>query len=106
MYFKPENLEIINLIALIVTLLSYVWFSKEFWNMVINKQLINLTRLKILIRIFTLSAIIMSINFKTKKMIIAIPTFQLIFLIGTLFSIVGIDYYYKKKNKYKQERRK
>lgn len=96
MFVKPENLELINLIALIINILSYVWFTQEFWNMTVNKQMINLTWLKTLIIMFTLSSIISSIDFKDKKMIIIIPIFQIILLMGTSFSIVGITWYKEK----------
>ena len=35
-----ENLQMINLIALIVNI-SYVSFAKEFWNISVNRRLIN-----------------------------------------------------------------
>ena len=54
MFVKPENLELINLIVLIVNMLSYVWFSKEFWNILVKRQLINLNWISTLIVIFTL----------------------------------------------------
>ena len=101
MFVKPENLELINLIVLIVNMLSYVWFSKEFWNILVKRQLINLNWISTLIVIFTLSSILSSINFKTQEMIIIIPIFQLILLMGTLFSIIGIAWY-KEKNQYKK----
>lgn len=101
MFVKPENLELINLIVLIVNMLSYVWFSKEFWNILVKRQLINLNWISTLIVIFTLSSILSSINFKTQEMIIIIPIFQLILLMGTLFSIIGITWY-KEKNQYKK----
>lgn len=92
-----ENLQMINLIALIVNILSYVSFAKEFWNISVNRRLINFEWIKILIVIFTLSSILSSINFKIQKMIIIIPIFQLIILMITLFTILGIGWY--KKNK-------
>ena len=95
---RIENLELINLIALIVNIISYVLFAKEFWNISINRQLINFERIKILIVVFTLSSILSSINFKIQKMIIIIPIFQLILLMITLFTILGIGWY-KEKNK-------
>lgn len=93
-----ENLELINLIALSINAISYGWFAKEFWNISVNRQLINFERIKILIVIFTLSSILSSINFKIQKMIIIIPIFQLILLMITLFTILGIGWY-KEKNK-------
>lgn len=95
---RIENLELINLIALIINMLSYVWFSKEFWNISVKRQLINLNSISTLIVIFTLSSILSSINFKTQKIIIIIPIFQLILLMIILFTILGIDWY-KEKNK-------
>ena len=95
---RIENLELINLIALIINMLPYVWFSKEFWNISVKRQLINLNSISTLIVIFTLSSILSSINFKIQKMIIIIPIFQLILLMITLFTILGIGWY-KEKNK-------
>lgn len=95
---RIENLELINLIALIVNIILYVLFAKEFWNISVNRQLINFERIKILIVVFTLSSILSSINFKIQKMIIIIPIFQLILLMITLFTILGIGWY-KEKNK-------
>ena len=95
---RIENLELINLIALSINTISYGWFAKEFWNISVNRQLINFERIKILIVVFTLSSILSSINFKIQKMIIIIPIFQIILLIITLFTILGIGWY-KEKNK-------
>lgn len=103
MFVKPENLELINLIVLIVNMLSYVWFSKEFWNILVKRQLINLNWISTLIVIFTLSSILSSINFKTQEIIIIIPIFQIILLMGTSFSIVGIAWYKEKLNKKRKE---
>lgn len=94
---RIENLELINLIALSINTISYGWFAKEFWNISVNKQLINFEWIKILIVVFTLSSILSSINFKIQKMIIIIPIFQLILLMITLFTILGIGWYKEKK---------
>lgn len=99
-----ENLELINLIALSINTISYGWFAKEFWNISVNKQLINFEWIKILIIIFTLSSILSSINFKAERMIIIISIFQLILLMGILFSILGIAWYKEKKIKRKRLR--
>lgn len=95
---RIENLELINLIALSINTISYGWFAKEFWNISVNRQLINFEWIKILIVTFTLSSILSSIDFKAERMIIIIPIFQLILLMITLFTILGIDWY-KERNK-------
>ena len=95
---RIENLGVINLIALIVNIISYSCFAKEFWNISVNKQLINFEWIKILIIIFTLSSILSSIDFKAERMIIIIPIFQITLMMGILFSILGIAWY-KEKNK-------
>lgn len=94
-----ENLELINLIALSINAISYGWFAKEFWNISVNRRLINFEWIKILIVVFTLSSILSSINFKIQKMIIIIPIFQLILLMITLFTILGIAWYKEKNEK-------
>lgn len=94
---RIENLEVINLIALSINTISYGWFAKEFWNISVNKQLINFEWIKILIIIFTLSSILSSIDFKAERMIIIIPIFQIILMMGILFSILGIGWYKEKK---------
>lgn len=92
-----ENLELINLIALSINTISYGWFAKEFWNISVNRRLINFEWIKMLIVIFTLSSILSSIDFKAERMIIIIPIFQLILLMITLFTILGIAWYKEKK---------
>lgn len=99
---RIENLELINLIALSINTISYGWFAKEFWNISVNKQLINFEWIKILIIIFTLSSILSSIDFKAERMIIVIPIFQITLMMGILFSILGIAYY---KEKIKRNKR-
>lgn len=99
MKFELISFGLINFLTLAVNIISCIFFTKEWWNMCVNKSFIDLEYLKAIIVVFVISLFICSIDFKTFDISLIIIIFQLALFFIPQFLIIGIEYYKKRKER-------